>query len=104
MSADHKIIPHARMKIEKSFVILRGFRIIQIVEKLLSHCCQQSAIASREISGTLEGAIGPAVGIPQDFAIFKPCPCIFRSDGKQPFDCLCGVIEPCALKLDSRKD
>jgi hypothetical protein len=31
LSADHKIVPHARMKIEKSFVILRGFLVIEIV-------------------------------------------------------------------------
>src|SRR6266567_8169192 len=31
MSADHKIVPHARMKIEKLFVILRSFLVIEIV-------------------------------------------------------------------------
>src|SRR5262249_20929865 len=31
ISANHKIVPHARMKIEKSFVILRSFLIIEIV-------------------------------------------------------------------------
>src|SRR5262245_29683144 len=31
LSADHKIVPHARMKMEQSFVILRGFLVIEIV-------------------------------------------------------------------------
>src|SRR5215471_16638880 len=31
MSADHKIVPHAGMKFEKSFVILRSFLVIEIV-------------------------------------------------------------------------
>jgi len=36
--------------------------------------CQQSAIVSRQISGALEGAIGPVEGIPQDLAVFEPSP------------------------------
>src|SRR5215470_7908640 len=60
---------------------------------MLSHPCQQTAIVSRQIRGALVGAIGPMVGILQDFAVFEPCPCIFRSDGKQRFDRLFGIIE-----------
>src|SRR5215471_7837829 len=71
---------------------------------MLSHPCQQTAIVSRQIRGALEGAIGPMVGILQDFAVFEPCPCIFRSDGKQRFDRLFGIIEPQELELDSCKN
>src|SRR5215831_9974594 len=71
---------------------------------MLSDPCQQTAIVSRQIRGALEGAIGPMVGVLQDCAVFEPCPCIFRSDGKQRFDCLFGILEPEELELDSRKN
>src|SRR4029077_3525698 len=48
--------------------------------------------------------MGWAVGIPQDFAVFEPCRCVFRSDGKQRFDGLCGIVKPSALELYSRKN
>ena len=71
---------------------------------MLSDPCQQTAIVSRQIRGAPEGAIGPMVGVLQDCAVFEPCPCIFRSDGKQRFDCLFGILEPEELELDSRKN
>ena len=71
---------------------------------MLSDSCQQGAIASRQICGPLEGAIGAAVGIPQGCAVLEPCPRILRSDGQQRFDCLFGILEPQELELDSRKN